>query len=108
MCDVKICKQICGLSILMHGVHSQMPRHMINRYIHLNLKKIWRLYFAIISRSKAGWMFSLMLILCSKVKPYIRGILESAVIGTSVGKFSKTCVKRPIKNRQNKDINNNW
>ena len=23
-------------------------------------------------------------------------------------KYSKTCVKRPLKNRQNKDLNNNW
>ena len=22
--------------------------------------------------------------------------------------YSKTCVKRPLKNRQNKDLNNNW
>ena len=28
--------------------------------------------------------------------------------GTRYGKFSKTCLKRPLKNRPNKDLNDKW
>ena len=27
---------------------------------------------------------------------------------SGVGKYSKTCIKRPLKNRQNKDLNDKW
>ena len=30
------------------------------------------------------------------------------MIGLLLGLYSQTCVKRPLKNRQNKDLNDKW
>ena len=29
-------------------------------------------------------------------------------VGSATFRYSKTCVKRPLKNRQNKELNYNW
>ena len=42
---------------------------------------------------------------------WLRGALPGATVTCSyisVGRYNKTCVKRPLKNRQNKDLNDRW
>ena len=67
----------------------------LNIFIQEILNKIYILYTVIRKQIKVWKLIE------GKIPVNLSGVGLNAV-------YSKTCVKRPLKNRQNKDLNNNW
>ena len=48
------------------------------------------------------------MIVCDFYKTTIEGVVSFELKSAHILTYSKTCVKWPLKNRQNKDLNDKW